>query len=395
MTVKRRLCVLLLLFSMLILSTFSSGCWSSKEVENMAIVTSMGFDLVSENGEDKWQLTQKMLSPVGKKGSEQSPQKGGSEKLLVGKGATQQEAIIESVAHISRWPFWGHLSITVIGERAARQGIQPFADLAARYWETRPRMFVTVARGEALKVLEVEPEVEATLSKEIRTLAEQKVQSTGTSYGVILSDFLAWLTSPDRDAVAAQIKVIPPQEGGKGKSVLIEGLGVFRDDKLVGWLNKEETTGYLLIAQKITKGKTAIPVKVGEKVITYFVGISKSKIEPMVTGDKLSFRVTIKTQGEVAESNGIELSSEDIEKVEKSAGETIRGLAEKTIEKAKEYKSDFLGFTEKLHRSNLEEYQKLGEHWREAFSEADVEVVVDAKIIRSGKIGKKLKIKQE
>jgi spore germination protein KC len=221
------------------------------------------------------------------------------------------------------------------------------------------------------------------------------VQSTGTSYGVILSDFLAWLTSPDRDAVAAQIKVIPPQEGGKEKSVLIEGLGVFRDDKLVGWLNKEETTGYLLIAQKITKGKTAIPVKVGEKVITYFVGISKSKIEPMVTGDKLSFRVTIKTQGEVAESNGIELSSEDIEKVEKSAGETIRGLAEKTIEKAKEYKSDFLGFTEKLHRSNLEEYQKLGAHWREAFSEADVEVVVDAKIIRTGKIGKKLKIKQE
>jgi spore germination protein KC len=393
--VKRRLCVLLLLFSTLFLSTFSSGCWSSREVENMAIVTSMGFDLVSENGEDEWQISQKMLSPVGKKGSEQSPQKGGSEKLLIGKGATQQEAIIESVSRISRWPFWGHLSITVIGERAARQGIQPFADLAARYWETRPRMFVTVARGEALKVLEAEPEVETTLAKEARTLAEQKVQSTGNSYGVILSDFLAWLTSPDRDAVAAQIRLIPPQEGGKGKSVLIEGLGVFRDDKLVGWLNKEETTGYLLIAQKITRGKTAIPVKVGEKVITYFVGISKSKIVPMVTGDKLSFRVTIKTQGEVAESNGIELSSEDIEKVEKSAGETIRGLAEKTIEKAKEYKSDFLGFTEKIHRSNLAEYQKLGEHWREAFSEADVEVVVDAKIIRSGKIGKKLKIKQE
>ncbi len=396
MTVKGRLCILVLLFSTLFLSTFSSGCWSSREVENMAIVTLMGFDLVTENGVDKWQLSQRMLSPADREtGGDQSTKRGAVEKLLIGTGMTQQEAIIESVSRISRWPFWGHLSISVIGERAARQSIQPFADLAARYWEVRPRMFVTVARGEALKVLKGEPEVEKTLSKEIKNLAEEKVQSVGTSYGVILSDFLGWLTSPDRDAVATQIRPISPQEGGQGKSVLVEGLAVFRGDKLVGWLNKEETTGYLLITQKITRGKTAIPVKVGEKLISYFVGNSKSKIEPVVSGDRLSFRVSIKTLGEVAESNGIELPPEEIEQVEKNSGETIKELAENTIAKAKEYNSDFLGFTEKLHRSNLAEWQKLGARWREAFSEADVEVVVDAKVIRTGKSGKKLEIKQE
>ncbi|WP_415534927.1 Ger(x)C family spore germination C-terminal domain-containing protein [Dehalobacter sp. 4CP] len=57
------------------------------------------------------------------------------------------------------------------------------------------------------------------------------------------------------------------------------------------------------------------------------------------------------------------------------------------VEKAKEYNSDFLGFTEKLHRTNLSAWQTLGPDWRKAFCTAEVEIVVDAKIVQTRMIG--------
>lgn len=48
------------------------------------------------------------------------------------------------------------------------------------------------------------------------------------------------------------------------------------------------------------------------------------------------------------------------------------------VDKSKEYDADFLGFSEKLHRTNLVTWEKLGQGWRDSFREADVEIVVDA-----------------
>lgn len=132
----------------------------------------------------------------------------------------------------------------------------------------------------------------------------------------------AWLESPDRDAVATLVKVNPTDLPGSDRQNLMEGLAVFRADKLVGWLNKEETRGYLLIAQKISRGQMSIAVKKDDKLFSYFLGSSKSKIKSLVTGDKISYCVTIKALGEIDDNAGIELSAEDIKEVERSVTRT-------------------------------------------------------------------------
>lgn len=263
-----------------------------------------------------------------------------------------------------------------------------------RFWQTRPKNLIIVTKGKALQVLETGAAVDTLLSTELKDLAEYKAAATGYSYGVILSDFTAWLESSDRDAVATLVKIVPPDLPGSDRQNLMEGLAIFRADKLVGWLNKEETRGYLLIAQKISKGQMSIPVKKDDKLLSYFMGSSKSKIESIVTGDKISYRVTIKALGEVAENAGIELGADDIKEVESAINDQLRELAMLAVDKSKEYDSDFLGFSEKLHRTNLSTWNKLGPDWRDSFREADVEIVVNAKVLRTGKIGKKLHIKQ-
>jgi spore germination protein KC len=300
---------------------------------------------------------------------------------------------LDYTAHSARTPFYAQTSAFIFGQGAAREKMADITEIIMRFWQTRPRNLITVTKGKALQVLEAGAAVDNLLSNELKDLAEYKAAATGYSYGVILSDFTAWLESPDRDAIATLVNVVPPDLPGSDRQNLMEGLAVFHADKLVGWLNKEESRGYLLISQKISRGQMSIPVKKDDKLFSYFLGSSKSKIEPLVTGDKISYRVTIKALGEIDDNAGIELGPEDIKEVESAINDKLRELAMMAVDKSKEYDSDFLGFSEKLHRTNLVTWEKLGQGWRDSFREADVEIVVDAKVVRTGKIGKKLDIK--
>jgi len=393
---KKRCLILGLLILVILQSALLTGCWSSKEVEKLAIVTLVGIDYARENGSDVWTVTARILNPNanGKGEDQQSTGKGKQDILLQGKGRTQQDAILDYSAHSSRSPFYAHHSAYLFGEEAARKKMADITENIMRFWQTRPKNLMIVTKGKAQQVLEAGAAVDNLLSNELKELAEYKAAATGYSYGVIMSDFTAWLESSDRDAVASLVKVVPPDLPGSDRQNLMEGLAVFRADKLVGWLNKEETRGYLLIAQKISRGQMSIPVKKDDKLFSYFLGSSKSKIESLVTGDKISYRVTIKTLGEVDDNAGIELGADDIREVESAINDRLRELAMMAVDKSKEYDSDFLGFSEKLHRSKLVTWKKLGQDWRDSFREADVEIVVDAKVVRTGKIGKKLNIKQ-
>jgi germination protein, Ger(x)C family len=393
--VKKRCFSLGVLILVLLQSVLLTGCWDSKEVEKLAIVTLIGIDYARENGSDVWTVSARMLNPSAKeKGEEQSSGKGDQDKLLVGKGRTQQEAILDYSAHASRSPFYGHSSSYIFGQEAAREKMADITENIMRFWQTRPKTYIIVTKGTALQVLEAGASVGNLLFTELRDLAEYKARATGYSYGVIMSDFTAWLLSPDRDAVATLVNVVSSNLPGSERQNLMEGLAVFRADKLVGWLNREETRGYLLITQKISRGQMSIPVEKDGKLFTYFLGSSKSEIESIVTGDKISYRVTIKTQGEIDDNAGIDLDPENIKSVESAIGDRLREFAMTAVDKAKEYDSDFLGFSEKLHQTNLAEWENIGPNWRDVFRDADVEIVVDAKVVRTGKIGEKLDIKQ-
>jgi len=315
--VIKRCSALGLLILVLLQSTLLTGCWSSKEVEKLGIVTLIGIDYIKEKGSDVWTVSARILDPSAKgQGENQPSRKSDQDKLLVGQGLTLQEAILDYSAHMSRSPFYAHATAYIFGEEAAREKMADITENIMRFWQTRPKNLIIVTKGKALQVLETGAAVDTLLSTELKDLAEYKAAATGYSYGVILSDFTAWLESSDRDAVATLVKIVPPDLPGSDRQNLMEGLAIFRADKLVGWLNKEETRGYLLIAQKISKGQMSIPVKKDDKLLSYFMGSSKSKIESIVTGDKISYRVTIKALGEVAENAGIELGADDIKEVE-------------------------------------------------------------------------------
>ena len=394
--VKRKLALLSFL-SILLLTLLTTGCWSSREVQDLAIITSIGIDRISEDGMDQWQVSARMIQSATTGGGGGQPSGSSQEVLMKGKGITIEDAVRDIAKRLPRQPFYAHVSTAIVGKRAAQEKMGDVLEVLTRFVEMRPRVNLLVARGDAFSILQTQPEMAKTNSKETLSMAKDTAKAAGLSSSVNLSEFAQWLLSPGRDAVLPEIKLIQPTEKGEAsvsKTQIVEGLGVFRGAKLVGWLNRQETLGYLLLTQKLSTAEIRLPVKKGDQWFTYFIAKTKSRIESQLTGDKLSYRIQIDTVGSIVDSGGLDLTAETIPEVEDSCAASIRELALQTINQAKDYNSDFLGCSQHLHRYEPAIWREIAPHWRESFRAADIEVNVTAKVENTGKIGKKMELKQ-
>jgi len=390
-------------FSILLsLLLFCSGCWSSKEVETLAFVTLSSFDYTQINGQDVWTAATLVLGTQGSQGQNQGKESGpkvNTEQLITGQGPTMQAAIRNYSAKLSTVPFYGYATGFILGEEAAKEKAPEIIEHYARFPQTRPRDIILVAKGEAKEILKTGGTMNQLFSEETSQFIDLKATNTGKSYGMYFYKFVSWLTSNDRDAVLPQIKIMPLESDNKESEAnpkteasIIEGLGVFQSGHLVGWLDQEQTLGFLLLTQKINKGPISIPVQKDGTMFNYFLSSSTYKVKPVVTNGEISYQVTIQTKGEIDENNGLRLTKEDIEQLEFVANEKLKKIATATVKQAKTYKADFLGFSEKLHHKDPKTFHALGSEWREAFVNANVEINVKAKIISTGRLKEKLEV---
>lgn len=387
------------------LQVLCTGCWDQRDLNNVGIITVLGFDRITDDdGVDKWQVSTLVMqagkAETGSRGGGGTGSSAKPEIVWRGKGLTIFEAIQDFTKRSPHVPFFGDAYSVIIGERAAREELLEIIDYLNRLRQQRPGTFIMVAKGDAASLFEAEPEASISVSRELKELAENNANSTGIARGVSLLEFTANLLSSDRDPAAPELRLVNPKEkragdlAGPVKAVLVEGLGVFKDAKLVGWLNKEETVGYNLITNTIDNGDVAIRVKSEGKWFTYLVEKSNPKLRVTLTEDKLNVKVTINVKGIIAEANGVDIAPKEIESLEQSISEQIGQTISKTIETVRGYESDCLGFSEKLHRYNPKDWDKVKPHWRETFLDANVDVQVNASVENTGRLGQRLELKK-
>ena len=393
--VRRNLLGMLLL---ILLVLPSAGCWDSTEVEELAVITLLGFDWVHENGQDQWLVTGRISDPGGGGGEMGNSPKGArKEKIIKGYGATILEAMDDMTMHSSRTPFWGGLAATILGERAAQEKLQEFIDVKMRFREARPHTYVMITQGLAYDLLQAEPLLDQALAREIKRMIDRRTHETGNSCRVTTADFVATLLSPDRDAVASKIRLVLPEdkaEGSKTPGVVLDGMGFFRGDRLAGWLGREETLGYILITHRLSQGDINIPLELEGRGLTVKLIRSKPKIKETFSQGQVSFQITLKAQGTLYEGGGLNLTEEEMNRIEQAAGRVVEDSAAKAVTVAQEYGADFLGLSQNLHRLHPTVWREIQPSWREKFQQAVVEVQADIEILHAGRGGKKLEIKK-
>ncbi|WP_156411048.1 Ger(x)C family spore germination protein, partial [Paenibacillus sp. Soil787] len=166
------------------------------------------------------------------------------------------------------------------------------------------------------------------------------------------------------------------------------GLAVFKKDKLIGWLNEEESKAYNYVVNhvKSTVGDVACPEggKVSLEVIR-----SKTEVKGKLENGKPRIDANIRIEANVG---GVECyidltKTKTIDELEKITEQKVQGFIEETIKKVqKKYKVDIFGFGEVIHRSEPNYWKKVKSEWDQVFVNLPVDVNVDVKIRRLGTV---------
>jgi spore germination protein KC len=380
----------------LILCALAAGCWSRKEMNDIAIVAGLSVD----KADGKYLLSAQILNPG--QMSEQQGQGGGAPVTTF---ATEADTIHEGIRKLTavspRKLHFSHIRIFLLGEEIAREGIRNVLDLLLRDHELRPDFYVAVAKGtKAVDILSTFTTLEKVPAEKLYKGLETSEKYWAPSVGVHLDDLIKALISEGRQPVlmgleiSGDVRKADKEENTKAirpKAILrYSAVGVFKEDKLIGWLNEDESRGYNFIVDNVNQSVTDISCPQGGKLVVELMR-TKTRLKAKFAEGKPELEIRIDAEGNVSEVEcQIDLSkTKSIYELEKRAEQRIQGYVEAAVRKVQTgFKSDIFGFGEAMHRDQPKHWKAIKNEWGQTFTTVSVHPNVDVKLRRTGKIGK-------
>ncbi|REE89010.1 spore germination protein KC [Paenibacillus taihuensis] len=376
---KQLLC-LGLLANLLLLS----GCWDRTEINDLAFITGSAFDL-SKSG--KYILSIQIAIPQGGTGSGDTGQQ---EKFFVlsAEGSNASEAFELIQKKSSRRLFTAHRSVIFIGESLGRRGINDVLDVFAHDPRQRLRTYIMVVKGgEGKRILETRYPFEQVSVESIKEL-----EGLDTEVAVTLRDYYISASSQGISPVMGVIEPEVNPQGGEKRNELYRqaGTAIFKDAKLVGILNGNETSGFLWAADRMKQGRINAVLPNGQGIVGIVLNATKRRMVTEVQGDKVKVKLKLQGKGSIVENNThLDVSRPKnralVEQVlEKSIEEQVRHLISQL---QKKYRADSLGIGQELYREHPKLWKQLQNSWEDKFPEAEVSVAVQLSILGSGMAG--------
>ncbi|MDK2985716.1 MAG: spore germination protein [Clostridia bacterium] len=377
---RRKILFKLIIFIIFILSI--AGCWNRRELDTLAIVFGVGIDKAKKPG--NIEITAQVIKP-GEMKSPQGGSGGGGEKPywnLTSSGKTIFSAVREFTHKSNRKLYFPHNEIIIFSEDIAKEGIRKYMDFFIRDPEIRRLVWVLVAKGNASEVLETKAILEKVPARNIAQLIEARA-ATSQASAVRLQEFLTRLMSKTTAPIASVIEITREK---KEKIARLIGTAVFKDDKLVGYLNKSETRGLLWVIGEVKSGIIVVKSPGGNGEVSLEIIHASSKIIPEIKDNNIHIRVEITEEGNLGEQT----SAEDLTSLpawtvlERRQSEAIHNEVRRALKKAQELNTDIFAFGEAVHRKYPELWKDIENRWDEYFPNIEVTINVNAKLRRSG-----------
>ncbi|MCC3359527.1 Ger(x)C family spore germination protein [Bacillus sp. REN16] len=379
---------------MLLIAVFSihllTGCWDRVEVNDIAIVTAVGLDLMKDG---KLRLSLQVaipskLGPAGGGGGQGNDKD--STFLISETGNTVSEAYRNLQMKISRRIFFSQSRVLLIGENLARKGVKNIIDFHSRYHEPRINSFIMFTKGEASEILKTLPRLESVSAEETKELVKLSV-----GLSVYVSDFLTMLLTDGMEPLAPEFALAPlevKEKNAQEKGQEINGTAVFKSDKLVGWIDKANTRGVLWLRNEIEHGVVTVEVPEEDGGGNVSIDITKAevKITPNIENNMVTINVQVTSDMNVME-NDSKLNLDDtkvIEDLQKNVEADIKERIQAVIDLAqKDFQADIFGFGHAIYKKYPKEWNTIyKQKWDQEFSHVEVTIQPEVFIRRIGLI---------
>lgn len=383
-----------ILSAMLLGMMWLTGCWNSRDLGDLGIVMAMGVDKVPKTKEYRvsFQIVNAGEVAAGTTG-------GGGVPVTVysGTGSTLFEAIRKTSQKVPRQLFFAHISVIVIGETLAKEGIQELYDFFERSHEVRMTSIILVAReSTAESVISIMMPMDKIPANSAtgKMKFTEKVWSENIKYQI--DEVIKALVSEGREPIISGVKTVGSPQVGKKMSnkeeskvptyIEIKGIALFREGKLIRWLDSREARGTVWIRDKMKSTIVNLDCQEKKEAIAIEIIRSETKVKAEIRNGKPTFHIRIREEGTIGEVKcGIDLSKPDeIEKLEKELEKETEKEVMAAVKAAQREKSDIFGLGETLNRKYPKAWENLKKEWDETFSESQVHVDVEGYLRRPG-----------
>ncbi|WP_028777199.1 Ger(x)C family spore germination protein [Shimazuella kribbensis] len=389
---KRKLLLVVFLSMVLLLS----GCWSRRELNEIALVIGLGVDKI----DNEYVISTQIVDP-----SEIASKGGGGGRAPVvtykTKSNTLMGAIRQLTASTPRKLYLAHLRMLVLGESIVREGVAPALDVISRDHELRSDFFIIMTKGnKAQDVLTMVTPLEKVPSAYMFNMLRHSEKYWAPFSTLKIDQLDNEISGDGKEPVITAVEIRGSlKEGEQKKNVenisiknylQYTSVGVLRQDKLVGYLNETEASGYKYLIGKIKSTVIEMPCNKDHKDVTELIH-TNSIIKANMRNHKPSIDVQINSEANVAElecqSNLLNLNV--IHALEKKTEKEIKNQITMVLQKTqKEYQSDIFGFGDQIHQTYPKDWSKLKKNWNKTFSTLSVKVNVKVKIRNFGKVNK-------
>lgn len=375
---------------------FLSGCWDSRELQKLSIISGIAIDK-DENAENRYRTTIQIINPSQVAGGQQGGKvQAAPVKTFSSSGSTLAEALRKISPMAPGQLFYPHIQVMILSEEVAKEGIQNLFDLIERDSNFRLLFPVLIAKNtSAESILQITTSLNPIPSDAIVDNLETSQSEWGEYISIHADQLIEGLKDGNFIVSGVQVKG-DKKQGNTGEnvqlispaaSVEVGGLSLFKNGKLEKWLEQNEARGTTWIMDEMKKTILNLDYKKIKNAIAIEVNRAKTTIKIKIKNNKPTINIFVHAEGTISETLApLDLShAKKIEQLESQMEKEIKEEIQSTVKMAQEEKSDFLGLGEYVNMKDKKLWKKIASNWdEEVFPETKVNINVDAYIRRTG-----------
>ncbi|KJD45609.1 Ger(x)C family spore germination protein [Paenibacillus terrae] len=381
-----------------LLASLLTGCWDRKELNEIGITVGLGVD---KDG-DQIRVSAQVVVPSEVASKSRSSKGSPAVTTYVATAPTLYEAIQKMTEISPRIIYLSHIRMLVFGEEFARQGIADVVESLMREPFARTDFYICIAKGtSASKMLQVTTTLEKIPANKMFASMDVLTKTWAPVSKVTIDQLMEDLVSSEIHAAlpALEAKGDLPKSVEEGMDnvrtiepiadLAFSSLGVFKKDRLIGWLDEDDSKGYNYIRDSVdtTTGHTDCPE--GGKIALLALS-SHTKTKVLIHNGEPIIQISVENKSTIRENSckKMELKSlEDIKEIEMESNAKLIEIMKHSVETVRRnFKVDIFGFGQLIHQTDPKVWKELKKDWNHTFMNLQIEYKANTEIQKMGAI---------
>ena len=374
---------------LILLLPLLSGCYNYRELNELGITTAVSIDYKDNN----FYVIAEVINPI--KQQDASSSNNSPFVNYNSSSSSLQDAFRKVVLESPRQLYAAQLEIIVLSEEVVNNHLEEVLEYFARDPESRTEIKIIVAKTEdSTKAITLQTLLTSLSSSNIINSLDLQSKVLGMSYPVTLNELLNMYIDPYLEVVLPSMTLYGNYEIGDEKEnittsspkaiVKIDGSTITKDNKILGYLDLEESKILNLIKGKLKE--TIIKMNYYDGYIIFEPNRIKVSRELDIKNNIIKINISGYSKTKEIQSNINLKDPKEVEKLNKALNMELEKKITDTFNSIREkYGTDVFGFQELYYRTNYKYFKENCTNWYEdIYPKIKLEVKANVRLYEKG-----------